>query len=884
MKIITSHINADFDAFASMIAAGKLYPAAKVVFAGSQEKVLRDFLKRQGMKFKYLNCSDIDISKIKELVLVDVRKPDKIGPFKEIAVKKEVKIHIYDHHPAASSDIKGDKEVIVKRGATTTIMVEILRRKRKKITPDEATLLIMGIYEETGFLTFHSTTNQDLEAAAYLVKNGADIGMVREYFKHDIDEKQLNILNQLLSSIKTFPAGDKKAGIAVATAEEFIDDASLVVNRVMDMRGLNAIAALLRMDDKIYLIARSSSDMVDASKLASMFGGGGHSDAASAVIKDLTLYEAIEEVKSFFEKIVPDKVVAEDIMTRTPLTVKSTSKISDALKKINRFHFNIVPVISQKNTVVGTMNRKILEKAVSHGMGNEKVEKYMNEELWSVSTDAPVELVIRIMITEKIPFLSVLHGNSLKGVITRSDLIKHIGDSTMLEEISGTGEPEWKLKGEGFFKEKNVGKMIEERMPASIMKYLDIIRDIADKKHINAYLVGGTVRDLLLAEGNFESNYDIDIVVDHAGILFTKEFASRVGGKSKSHGRFGTSSVFFPEGLRIDIATARAEFYESPAKLPIVIPGSLKRDLYRRDFTANALAIRLNGSPPNMLIDYFGGQRDIKERVLRVLHSLSFVEDPTRAFRALRFEARLDFRLGKQTELLIKDAVARGVFHKVSGKRILAELILILKDKNCIGALKRMEELELLSAVNPELSFKGESESLFKSIEKILDWYEVSFPDKHLDSWLVYFMALCHRYNINELETICDRLSVPTTVRNQLRASIAAESILKKLDIKEKPKPSLIHSVLGSAGREMIIFLMALTKNEHVRKSVSTFLVNRPQATREISGHDLKKIGIPPGPLYTKILDEVKNARIDGVVKDRDGEIALARKLFEKYR
>ncbi len=878
LKVIISHINTDFDGFASMVAASILHPGAKLVFPGSQERMLREFLKKEGRHFKVAKAGDIDISRISALVLVDVRKIGKIGPFREIVRKKGVKIHIYDHHPSSASAIKAHKEIIKKRGATTTIMTEILRRKKAVISKKQATVMIMGIYEETGCLTYSSTTAEDLKAVIWLLEKGADLKRVREYFRREMSEGQLSILSQLLSSSSVIRRKKLKFAISTATENSYVDDAAVSVSRAMDIKGYDAITSLIRMDERIHLIVRSSTELFDCSKLASLFGGGGHGFAASAVIKDIAVAEATDVIRKFFENLIPSKSRAYELMAPLPLTIEAKAKMKDALLSINRLHFNVAPVVSKGGRVIGIVNRKTLEKAVNHGMGGDTVGKYVNYNYASVSYDSPAQDVINVMIRENIPFVTVTKKDELQGVITRSDLIKYMSENRFHSDFEDAGEMKFTLGREDYFRERNIRRIVEERMTKDFLQSFETIRKIADRKNVNAYLVGGIVRDILIGENNF----DVDIVLEREGIAFAKEFAKKTSGKVKSHGRFGTSSVFLPSGHRIDFATARTEFYESPAELPVVFPGSLKRDLYRRDFSINALAVRINGKPPFVLVDYFGGQRDLKDKVIRILHSLSFVEDPTRAFRALRFEARLGFKIGKQTLALLKDSISKGVFGKVSGKRILAELILILNEKKNQQILKRMWELGLLEAISPHLSFDSRNEDIFKKVEKVLDWCEIAFPEKRITHWQIYFMCLCARLDKIKLKTVGDRLSIPASLRKKLRVVIETESVIRALE--KAAKPSSVYAVLKGLNTEVILFVMAVAKRETVRKRITGFLTSYNKIKNTINGDDLKKMGISEGPLYSKILSEIHSYRLDGLISDKKGEIRLAEKIYREYK
>jgi tRNA nucleotidyltransferase (CCA-adding enzyme) len=294
----------------------------------------------------------------------------------------------------------------------------------------------------------------------------------------------------------------------------------------------------------------------------------------------------------------------------------------------------------------------------------------MFTEFQTVSTEDSIEAVKEKIIGNNQRFLPVVLNKELKGAITRTDLLRVLEDEiakTVLEKLEFH---------EKYVQRKNVRKLMEERLDDTTMKKLTDMGDLADEMGFHAHLVGGFVRDLLLRIDNF----DIDVVIEGDGIAFAEEMVKRYHTRMRSHREFSTAKVLFPDGFKIDIATARLEYYRAPAALPTVEHGSLKLDLHRRDFTINTLAISVNKKSFGELVDFFGAQRDIKEKTIRVLHSLSFVEDPTRVFRAIRFEKRFGFKIGKQTLNLIKNAVKLNFLSRIRGKRIWSELALILKE------------------------------------------------------------------------------------------------------------------------------------------------------------------------------------------------------------
>jgi tRNA nucleotidyltransferase (CCA-adding enzyme) len=187
MDVITTHINADFDSLASMLAAKKLYPQAVLVFPGSQEKNLRDFfLQSTFYVFETERIKNIDLNAVRRLILVDTRQPGRIGKFAELVQRPEVEVHIYDHHPTSTEDLRGTVAHTREVGATVTILAQILRERNIPITPEEATIMAVGLYEDTGSFTFSSTSVEDFEAAAFFVSKGANLNLVSNLITREL--------------------------------------------------------------------------------------------------------------------------------------------------------------------------------------------------------------------------------------------------------------------------------------------------------------------------------------------------------------------------------------------------------------------------------------------------------------------------------------------------------------------------------------------------------------------------------------------------------------------------------------------------------------------------------------------------------------------------
>jgi tRNA nucleotidyltransferase (CCA-adding enzyme) len=417
-----------------------------------------------------------------------------------------------------------------------------------------------------------------------------------------------------------------------------------------------------------------------------------------------------------------------------------------------------------------------------------------------------------------------------------------------------------------------------KRLPAEIKDLIRLASNISSKENMPAYLVGGFVRDLILGVRNL----DLDIVVEGDGIKFAEDFATHLRVKLIRHRRFGTATISVKPHLKIDIATARKEFYPKPAYLPEVSSGSLRDDLLRRDFTINAMAINISSKDFGKLIDFFRGQVDLKNKKIRILHNLSFIDDPTRILRAIRFEARYNFRIEPNTLKFLKEAARLGMIEKVEPQRIRDDLILMLKEKQPLKELKRMKELAGFGFINLQLSVSKKTFTLLESVKKQISWFKKACPQRrHLDEWLIYFMALIDSLNINNTRAVCRKFAFRRGEEKRiLSCKKTNRKFLSSLSKKEI-KPSRVFAILEPLSYEAILLLKAKHKNLLIQKHIGDFFKIYSGMRIHISGDDLAQLGIVPGPQYKKFFLKLLNARLDGLIKTKEEELALIRKLVK---
>jgi tRNA nucleotidyltransferase (CCA-adding enzyme) len=874
MEVITTHVNADFDAFASMVAAKKLYPNAVVAFAGSQEKSLRDFFLSSALyAFKWEKLKDLDLKKVTRLILVDIRQKSRIGKFARIVDKPGVDLHIYDHHPSSEEDLHGSVEVVQEVGATVTILCQLLKKKKISILPDEATMMMLGIYEDTGNLTFPSTHKEDYLAAAYLLSKGADINLISDILIKGFTAEQIALLNEMLESATTYSSNGIDVVFAKVTSATYVSDFAVLVHKLQEMEQIDVLFVLARMGDRIYLVARSRRREIDVGEIAKAFGGGGHSSAASATIKKLTLIQVEEKLKVLLQQKIYPPREAKDFMSFPVKTVNADETLSKAGHILTRYNINVLPVM-KRSGVIGLISRQVIEKASHHGLKDLPVTEYMIRDFSVVGPETPWTTIQKIIVENNQRFLPVIEKRKLIGGITRTDLLRVLHTDL-------TEEPHYLFEqgAASSLKQKKVMiRQMQEQLPKEVVSLLKDLGAIAEAMGFNAYSVGGFVRDVLLRRDNL----DIDIVIEGDGIAFARKVASKhKEAHVKAHKMFGTAVITFPDGFKVDVASARLEYYEHPAALPQVEMSSIKLDLYRRDFTINTLAVRLNPSFFGELIDFFGARKDIKEKTIRIIHNLSFVEDPTRILRAIRFEQRFGFHIGKLTQSLIENAVEFNFLSRLDGRRLFSELVLMLQEDKVVLNMKRMKELHILQFIHPKFTFDDARRVLFEKIKEVINWYELSFLEDAYEPWRIYFLGLLEGLHKSEIVSIFKRLSLSEKdQKGILHNREQLKNVLVRMARKRSLSSSELYHLLYPLSTECLIYLMARVTRREAKKALSTFLSQLKHVTIATTGKDLKKLGLKPGKLYKKILDNLLDARLDGTVRNKREEIAYVKEHF----
>jgi tRNA nucleotidyltransferase (CCA-adding enzyme) len=415
--------------------------------------------------------------------------------------------------------------------------------------------------------------------------------------------------------------------------------------------------------------------------------------------------------------------------------------------------------------------------------------------------------------------------------------------------------------------DENLADLISEKLPGPVFRLIETAGRAARGSDVDLYLVGGIVRDLLLGR----HSGDIDMMVEGNALQLAATLAAKLDKKPVLHKRFGTATFKLGD-YRIDLATCRSESYDHPGALPTVKPGNIKQDLFRRDFTINALAVCLKPGRLGRLIDHYGGQQDLEDKLVRILHAKSFQDDATRIMRAVRYEQRLGFKLEPVTlKTLGRDL---DMLDTISGDRLRHELILWMGEAQPEKILKRAGQMGILSRLNASLAWNPIWKKTFPSARKLFNGTQLI---------QLYFALLIYNLDKKQCDTLLKRLGIDGGQFSEIAAdTLKLKDKLDPLD-KSDLKPSEIYAKLSRYSQVAIQANALCSSSLHVRRNLKLFLDRLASIKTHLNGKDLIQMGIPEGRKVGLTLERILIARIDGEVRTRADEVSLVRQLIKGW-
>lgn len=864
MQVVVGHANPDFDAYAATVAGTKLFPGSFGVFLGTQNANVRSFHNLHQGFLDFVDLRGLDTQQITRLIVVDTRDADRIGELRDVALSADVEVIVYDHHPHAPGDLADIDDRSREVGATTSIMVHEIRDRGIAITPLEASVFLLGIHEDTGSLTYPGSTAYDADAAAYLMSVGADMEVLNQFLTRALNAEQQVLLAELQRTLEVWEVNGQQIAIGTAVAEHYVDSASVLTHYIVEDMGYRAAIALVQMPDRLQIVARSRLHEIDVGRVMAAIGGGGHAQAASAGLRDVEMADALAQIRTALESTVRRPLTAAEIMSAPVRTIGPDEAMSDAGEKMARWGHGGLPVVDEAK-MVGLITRKDFDKAHRHGLAHAPVRGFMNRDPVVVEPDMDILSLERLLATAGIGRVPVVRAGEMIGIVTRKDVLRaEYGDDYLDRGMPrGTSESRERFLS-------SAGSVL----PSEATRALRELGRLAGERGIRAHVVGGFVRDMLLERGNL----DVDVVVEGDGVEFAEAAAAEMGGRVKVHRRFGTAVLVLSRTLHVDITSARTEYYTRPGALPTVERSTLRQDLFRRDFTINAMAACINPECFGEIADPFGGLRDLERKTLRVLHSLSFVEDPTRVMRAARFEGRYGFAMDGSSQELARRAVDMGMLDEVSGARIREEMLDIIDEESPAAMFQRLEELGVLGLLLYERAPGQEVLGALRAAEQAYSRMGVRFrrPPRRRVTLLA---AMAHGATRTQAEHWLRHLRFGREYGEPtIAVAEKAPAVLRTLRDRRKMVDSRLYHALVGLPDETVIYTWALG-DERVRGRVERFVDELSRIQMEVSGQDLKEMGIQPGPAYSAILARALDDRLDGRAVGRDAELANLRRL-----
>ncbi|HBY98212.1 MAG TPA: polynucleotide adenylyltransferase [Chloroflexi bacterium] len=856
MNVILTHEHTDFDAVASLLGAHKLFPDYQPVLPRQLNRNVRDFLTLHWDALPFKRQDELPPrTEFERVVLVETQS---FPNLKGLEPERLRDVFVIDHHERREDLPPTWRFEGKSMGACTAIFVGHIAERHLALSAVEATLLLLGIYEDTGSLTYAGTTPVDLHAAAWLLEHGANLDVVRDYLNHPLSDAQRALYEQLLDNATFYDVNGYQVLIATARTDNYVEEISTLAHSLRELYDPDALFLLVEMAGHIQIVARATTDAVPVGQLMEHFGGGGHDRAAAAFAEGQALEEVRDTLLDLLRREVRPAVRVVDLMSRGQIrTLQPTETIGAAAALMRRWGHEGFPVVDRQGQVVGVLTRRDVDRAMQHKLGGAPVADFMHKGAITVTPQAGIEQVQRIMTEHMVGQVPVVEGQppEIVGIITRTDLLKLWGGAPTAGE-----------------QRAEIIRRLEAAVSPATLRLVRAIAEEANAMGASLYFVGGFVRDLLLGQ----PVKDLDLVVEGDAGALAQGLVARYGGRIVTHRRFGTAKWFLNEDERprdslitapglpdhIDLVTARTEFYEHPTALPEVEESSIKLDLHRRDFTINTLAIALDEDRFGQLLDFYGGAQDLAERRVRVLHQLSFVDDPTRILRAVRFAERLGFELESRTRELLVNSLE--LLERVSGDRIRHELDQIFAEPEPECALQRLDQLGVLAAIDPALHVDAAVVERFRRLRA-----SSLPPDPE-----AYLALLAYDLSPIERERLAERLMLVRDTRVLLRTMAALREAAPHLTQPELGRSALDHALSDVEPRAIELVALA-THNPRLRERLRFYLDELRPLTLTVSGHDLRALGLPPGPVYGEILNAVRAARLDGLVSTPEEEREL---------
>ena len=818
-EVILTHEHADFDAIASLLAASLLYPQALPVYPYWVNRNVRNFLDEHQHLISFVRARDLPRGRVTRAILVDTLRVNQVKGMNDSTAYFAI-----DHHTRTIAPPDEWKLWSEPVGANVTLLIEDLIGQQIQLTSVQATLMAMAIHEDTGSLTYAATTTRDAACLAWLLEQGADLEIILRYTNHPLDQAQRDLLDTLVQQCEFIERKGYAIAIAQATIGDFRGEFSTLIARLRDNYDLDAAFLLIERGDVVHMVARSTKAAFDVGVIARELGGDGHPRASAAPVRN----RSIQSVRDQLVALLEQQLKAQEA-DGTPPKPASDLAARDATQPRHEF--------KQLEQVLPLAQLRLLRL-----LG--EVAEELGHKIYVVGG------FVRDLFAER----TLLHDS-------------------MHERVSNFD--------------------------------LDIVIESAG------------------ANGDAPAANDLGLVPPDNAINFAEEIVGRFGGRFVPHKRFGTAKWFLNDpdnpvdidalcgtGLfgattasrsmvdassakveeaatasddnqrlppHLDFVSARTEFYNAPTELPTVAIGNIELDLKRRDFTVNTMALALTPTHWGELLDYFGGMSDLQQGTVRVLHSRSFVDDPTRMVRAVRYEQRFGFQIDAQTEALL--IAARSLLQRLSPARLWAELDRIFHERLPEGALSRLQELGLLEMIHPALEVTMQVRNDFVRLREALAGGAQKARVAVIDGLLratpierLYWGLLIYPLAAEVDEALTERLTLRGETQQLMRGIRTLQGAVDQLANQELSISRMV-AILDRVDPVALALVYVTSARRPLVHTIERYLVEWRHVAPLLNGHDLEELGVARGPFFREILETLRMNRLDGAIDSKEDEM-----------
>ena len=912
MDLILCHTTVDFDSLGAAIGLAKLRPGARIVLSGGAHPGVETFLRLHRDEYPLIERRSVVPDEIRKIAIVDTQSRSRLGKAAEwLDLPHLEAVEVFDHHLGITSDIPATDRQVSDIGATTTLIVEQLHAANVAPTVREATVMALAIHVDTGSLSYDRATARDASALAWLMQQGANQAVVAQYIEPGLSDELQTLLSAALDRVESRDVRGYTVGAVLLETDRYVSGLAGLATRLLELTDSDALILghvyqTKSGGDRFSAIGRSRIPNTDLNEMFREFGGGGHAKAAAAQIDTTDPAATLETLLDRLIANIPQPPTARDLMSSPVRTIRPNTAIGEAHRILLRYGHSGLSVVDDTDTLVGIISRRDLDIARHHRLEHAPVKGYMTTQLKTIAPDTTLPEIETLMVTYDIGRLPVLNSGNLVGIVTRTDVLRELHqESAAVCHLPDRRGVSHKRPTRAADLEPLLWQTLERRLPEKLRSLLQGVAEAAEARGWHLYLVGGAVRDLLLSafreiDGDGATDLaeigllDIDMVVDGfhtvatvgAGVELAKVIQeSYPGAKLEVHGQFQTAALTWRKdpvlgSLWIDIATARTEFYPYPAANPEVEASSIRQDLYRRDFTINALALRLTHPRRGKLLDFFGGTIDLKDRQIRVLHTNSFIEDPTRIYRAVRFSTRLGFPLEPQTERYIRHAIGSGVYARSQAEnertpalqtRLKAELKYLLQTDYWKPALLMLADLEALQCIHPTLRMSHNIWWNVRLSDRALRRLDPGGKIEHWQAILEVLLShLAPEFRGQTARSL--QLSDPSIARLE---NLAATLDATTAALATATEPSEIYTALNAFDRSTLLLLLPHCARS-VRRAVWRYLTQLADVAPILNGRDLQKLGYKPGPIFKEILADLRDRTLDGEFDRGEGSAKIA--------